>query len=234
MVKRAYKYSFSPNPAQAQELARTWCVRKVHNLAHEGRTRAWYQEQRRVSYADTSALLTEWKKDPDLTYLSQVSCVPLQQGLRHLQTAYTAFWAKRARYPKFKSKRKSRACAEYSRSGFRFRDGALTLAKMVDPLDNVWSRPLPEGAEPSTVTASVDTAGRWHVSILVQDTTTTLAAGGRSVGVDAGSTTLLTLSTGEEIPNLRHERTDRFRRARAQRLLARKQKGSSNAGKARL
>jgi len=235
VVKRAYKYRFYPTPQQAQELARTFgCVRKVYNLAHAERTRAWFQEQRRVSYADTSALLTQWKKDPDLAYLSQVSCVPLQQGLRHLQTAYTGFWAKRARYPRFKSKRKSRACAEYSRSGFRFRGGQLTLAKMSDPLDIVWSRPLPEGAEPSTVTASVDSAGRWHVSILVQDTTTTLAANGRSVGVDAGITTLLTLSTGEKVPNLRHERADRVRLAKAQRQHARKQKGSSNRGKARL
>jgi putative transposase len=235
VVKRAYKYRIYPTSQQAQELARTFgCVRKVYNLAHAERTRAWFQEQRRVSYADTSALLTQWKKDPDLAYLSQVSCLPLQQGLRHLQTAYTAFWAKRARYPTFKSKRKSRACAEYSRSGFRFKGGQLTLAKMSDPLDIVWSRPLPEGAEPSTVTASVDSAGRWHVSILVQDTITTLAAGGRSVGVDAGITTLLTLSTGEKVPNLRHERADRVRLAKAQRQHAGKQKGSSNRGKARL
>jgi putative transposase len=71
VVKRAYKYRFYPTPQQAQELARTFgCVRKVYNLAHAERTRAWSQEQRRVSYADTPALLTEWKKDPDLAYLS--------------------------------------------------------------------------------------------------------------------------------------------------------------------
>jgi putative transposase len=235
VVKRAYKYRFYPTPEQAQELKRTFgCVRKVYNLAHQERTRAWYQEQHRVSYADTSALLTGWKKDPHLAYLSEVSSIPLQQGLRHLQTAYAAFWAKRARYPRFKSKRKSRASAEYSRSGFRFKAGQLTLAKMTDPLDIVWSRPLPEGAEPSTVTASVDTAGRWHVSILVEDTITTLTANAQTVGVDAGITTLLTLSTGEKVSNLRHERADRVRLAKAQREHARKQKGSSNKGKARL
>ena len=72
------------------------------------------------------------------------------------------------------------------------------------------------------------------MSVLVQDTITTLAAGGRSVGVDAGTTTLLTLSTGQKVPNLRHERADRVRLAKAQRLHARKQKGSSNRGRARL
>ncbi|MFV2089014.1 helix-turn-helix domain-containing protein, partial [Micromonospora sp. LOL_021] len=46
----------------------------------------------------------------------------------------------------------------------RWRDGRLTLAKMYAPLDIVWSRPLPQGAAPSTVTVSQDPAGRWFVS----------------------------------------------------------------------
>ena len=99
-----------------------------------------------------------------------MSSVPLQQALRHLQAAFTNFFAKRAKYPRFKSRKKSRASAEYTRSAFRCRDGQLTLAKMAEPLDIVWSRPLPEGAEPSTVTVSQDAAGRWFVSLLCEDT----------------------------------------------------------------
>ncbi|WP_198940179.1 hypothetical protein [Micromonospora sp. CB01531] len=95
--------------------------------------------------------------------------MPLQQTLRHLQAGFVAFWDKRSRYPRFKFKRKSRASAEYTRSAFRWRYGRLTLAKMNSPLNIVWSRPLPEGAEPSTVTVSRDVAGRWFVSILVED-----------------------------------------------------------------
>src|SRR5699024_9460522 len=79
---------------------------------------------------------------------------PPQQGLRHLQTAFRNFFDKRARYPRFKSRKKSKASAEYSRSGFKYRNGQLTPAKMSSPLDIVWSRPLPEGAVPSTVTVS--------------------------------------------------------------------------------
>src|SRR5699024_8536946 len=86
--------------------------------------------------------------------LNEVSSVLLQQGLRHLQTAFRNFFDKRARYPRFKSRKKSKASAEYSRSGFKYRNGQLTPAKMSSPLDIVWSRPLPEGAVPSTVTVS--------------------------------------------------------------------------------
>lgn len=234
-VKRAFKYRFYPTDAQAAELSRTFgCVRKVYNMALAARTEAWVRQER-INYNATSAMLTAWKKTEELAFLNEVSSVPLQQCLRHLQTAFTHFFAKRARYPRFKSKKKSRKSAEYTTSGFRFRDGVLTLAKMRAPLDIVWSRLLPQGATPSTVTVSQDAAGRWFVSLLCEDPTVgALPANGRAVGVDVGLDHLLTLSTGEKIANPRHERRDRARLALAQRRLAKKARGEgANRRKAR-
>src|SRR5690606_6999233 len=54
-----------------------------------------------------------------------------------------------------------------------------------------------------------------------------------AVGIDAGITSLVTLSTGEKVANPRHERRDRARLAKAQRELSRKEKGSANREKAR-
>ncbi|RKN08604.1 RNA-guided endonuclease InsQ/TnpB family protein [Streptomyces radicis] len=233
-VKRAFRYRFYPTDGQAAELSRTFgCVRLVYNKALEERTRAWYGEQRRVSYAQSSAALTEWKKTEGLAFLGEVSSVPLQQALRHLQTAFANFFAKRAGYPRHKSRKRSRASAEYTRSAFAWREGELTLAKMSGPLDIRWSRPLPGGVEPSTVTVSRDAAGRWFVSLLCEDTMVPAPATTNAVGVDAGITSLVTLSTGEKITNPRHERRDRARLARAQRQLSRKAKGSNNREKAR-
>ncbi|MHC8564449.1 RNA-guided endonuclease InsQ/TnpB family protein [Streptomyces albidoflavus] len=234
-MKRAFKYRFYPTDAQAAELSRTFgCVRKVYNLALAARTEAWTRQER-VNYIQTSAMLTAWKKTEELAYLNEVSSVPLQQALRHLQTAFTNFFGKRARYPRLKSRKKSRKSAEHTTSAFRFRDGKLTLAKMAEPLDIVWSRPLPEGAQPSTVTVSQDAAGRWYVSLLVEDPTVQpLPAAGTAVGVDVGLDHLLTLSTGEKVANPRHERRDRTRLAKAQRQLARTAKGDgANRRKAR-
>ncbi|MFF3614968.1 RNA-guided endonuclease InsQ/TnpB family protein [Streptomyces sp. NPDC002580] len=234
-VKRTFKFRFFPTDAQAAELSRTFgCVRKVYNMALAARTQAWARQER-VNYNQTSAMLTAWKKSEELAYLAEVSSVPLQQALWHLQVAFTNFFGKRAKYPRFKSRKKSRRSAEYTTSGFRFRDGKLTLAKMSEPLDIVWSRPLPESVEPSTVTVSQDPAGRWFVSLLVEDPTVKpLPALGTAVGVDVGLTHLLTLSTGEKIANPRHERCDRVRLALAQRRLAKKAKGDgANRAKAR-
>jgi putative transposase len=234
-VKRAYKYRFYPSPEQETELLRTFgCVRKVWNLALDARTGAWYQRQERVTYVQSSAMLTGWKRSQEYAYLNEVSSVPLQQALRHLQGAFANFFDKRAKYPRFKSRRKSRQAAEYTRSAFRYRDGLLTLARITGPLDVRWSRPLPTGAEPSTVTASRDAAGRWFVSLLCECAVDPLPAAGAAVGIDAGITSLVALSTGEKIANPRHERRDRQRLAKAQRELTRKQKGSANREKARL
>jgi putative transposase len=242
VVKRAFKYRFYPTEAQAAELARTFgCVRKVYNLALAARTEAWTLHQVRINYNATSAMLTAWKKTDELAFLNDVSSVPLQQALRHLQVAFTNFFAKRARYPTFKSKKKSRRSAEYTATAFRWRDGRLTLAKMAEPLNIVWSRPLPEGASPSTATVSQDAAGRWFVSLLCQDTIAPAPATTAAVGIDAGLDSLLTLSAPipgvtdkhGKVANLRHERHDRTRLARAQRDLARKDRGSANRAKAR-
>jgi putative transposase len=54
------------------------------------------------------------------------------------------------------------------------------------------------------------------------------------VGIDAGLTSLITLSTGEKVINPRHESQDRARLTKGQRVLARRQKGSKNRAKARL
>lgn len=234
-MKRAFKYRFYPTEAQAAELSRTFGrVRKVYNKALAARTEAWARQER-VNYNATSAMLTAWKKTEELAFLNDVSSVPLQQCLRNLQTAFTHFFGKRAKYPRFKSRKKSRKSAEYTASGFRFRDGRLTLAKMTGPLDIVWSRPLPEGAKPSTVTVSQDSAGRWFVSMLCEDATVRpLPATDAAVGVDVGPDHLLTLSTGEKVANPRHERRDRTRLAKSRRELARKAKGDgANRRKAR-
>lgn len=236
-VKRAYKYRFYPTQQQEVLLLRTFgCVRLVWNRMLEHRTTVWHQERRSVSYVESSKILTQWKSEPELAFLNEVSSVPLQQSLRHLQDGFQRFWSKQNAYPRFKSRKKSRKSAEFTSSAFRWKDGALWLAKCDAPLDIVWSRALPEGAQPSSITVSQDRAGRWFVSMLVEEQITQLApldATTSAVGVDMGLDHLATLSTGEKISNPRHTARDARALTRAQRAYARKQKGSNNREKAR-
>jgi len=93
------------------------CARLVYNRALAARTEAWYERYERVGYKETNAMLTEWKKQEDLQFLNEVSCVPLQQGLRHLQKAFSNFFEGRAKYPNFKKKHHG-GNAEFTLVGF--------------------------------------------------------------------------------------------------------------------
>ena len=235
MTERAYRYRFYPTDEQENLLRRTMgCVRLVYNKALAAKTEGWYQRQKRIDYKKTSSLLTGWKKTEDLEFLNEVSCVPLQQCLRHLQKALRAFWGKRAKYPRFKAKRNG-GSAEFTKSAFKYKDNTLWLAKSKEPLNIVWSRPLPQGVSPSTVTVKLEPSGRWFVSLLVDDPTVRpLPPTDKKVGIDVGISSLLTLSDGEKIANPKHFNRLYKKLSVAQKLLSRKTKGSSNRYKARL
>ena len=105
MVEKAYKFRFYPTPEQENLLRRTiCCVRPIYNKALSEHTQALYEKQERVGSVQTAAMLTNWKKQSDLDFLSEVSSVPLQQGLRHLQTVFTNFFNGHTKYPNFKKK----------------------------------------------------------------------------------------------------------------------------------
>ena len=235
MTERAYKYRFYPTPEQENLLLRTMgCVRLVYNKALAVRTEGWYQRQERIGYNQTSSLLTTWKKTEQLQFLNEVSCVPLQQTLRHLQVAFTNFWAKRAKYPNFKKKRNG-GNAEFTRSAFKWKEGSLWLAKCKEPLNIVWSRYFPIDCDPSTVTVKLDPSRRWFVSFLVDDPTERqLPPTSKNIGLDAGITSLVTTSNGEKVTNPKHFNQKYRKLKAAQKTLSRRQKGSKNREKARL
>jgi putative transposase len=56
-------------------------------------------------------------------------------------------------------------------SAFKFKDGQVYLAKCSEPLPIRWSRQLPKGCEPSTITVKLDPSGRWFVSLRINDRT---------------------------------------------------------------
>ena len=197
------------------------------------RTDAWFKEQKKLGYHETSAALTLLKKQPGFEWLNAVSSVPVQQSVRHLQTAFGNFFAKRAKYPSFKSKHDKQS-AEYTSSAFKWDCKALKLAKMDAPLAICWSRTLPKAAKLTTVTVSRDAAGRYFVSLLCDDAVCARLEAVGKVGIDLGLTHFAILSTGEKVAAPNTFRKNEARLARCQRRLAKKQKGSKNRRKAKL
>jgi putative transposase len=235
-MRTAYKCRAYPDPEQAHVLNRTFgCVRVAWNQTLAWRQQRYQADKTGTTYAQADAYLTALKATDELVWLNEVSSVPLQQAIRHQQAAYAAFFAERARYPRFKS-RQGRQCAAYTRSGFRWRDGALYLAKMGTPLAFTWSWPGidPAAIDPTTVTVSRDPCGRWYISLAVDaPAPEPLPATGRAVGVDLGVKDFAVTSDEQRIPNPRHLERRARNLARYQRRLARCQPGSANRSKAK-
>ncbi|MCL6749685.1 transposase [Nostoc sp. CCCryo 231-06] len=232
-MQKAFKYRFYPTPEQEILLRRTMgCARLVYNRALAARTEGWYERQEKIDYIKTSAMLTQWKKQENLQFLNEVSSVPLQQGLRHLQKAFANFWAGLALYPNFKKKHNG-GSAEFTKSAFKWKDGQVWLAKCQDALPIHWSRQLPKGCEPSTITVKLDASGRFHASLLVDTVVEPLPKTDKSIGLDVGITSLIATSNGDKIANPRHFKRLRSKLRRVQKSLSRKQKGSNNRYKQR-
>lgn len=195
------------------------------------RKTAYFQHGESLSYNELAAMLPDLKKHAP--WLSEVSSVPLQQSLRHLERAFVNFFEGRADYPTFKKKQQDQS-ATYAANAFKWDGMTLTLAKMDGPLDIHWHRPLPKGAKPSLVTISKDCANRYFVSILIEERIEPKPVVNKRVGLDLGIKSMVALSTGESIGNPRYFAKDEKKLAKAQRRHASKKKGSKNRNKARL
>ena len=230
-TKRAYKYRFYPTDEQKRILAQTFgCCRFVYNWGLNTRKAAYSELGVKLTYNALSAHLPDLKKTHP--WLGDVSSVPIQQALRHLDRAFKNFYAGRAKYPTWKYKLGNQS-ATYASNAFTWDGQALTLAKMDEPLDIHWHRDLPCGLKPSSVTVSKDCANRYFVSILVEDDIKPLPVINSQVGLDLGLKSMVILSSGEAVGNPRYYAQDEKRLAKAQRRHARKKKGSKNREKAR-
>ena len=236
IVKRAYKYRFYPTPEQAEELLRTFgCVRFVYNKALEERTRAYTEEGRRVSYVETSAMLTQWKRTEELAFLNEVSSVSAPTSIAAPASGVRELLRQAGQVPRRSSARRSpgrRPNTPAARSAGR--TGGCSWRRCASLCASCGRGPFPGCA----AVHGHREQGRGRAVVRVHPRggeDPPASPGGSSVGVDAGIRPLsVTLSTGEKITNPGHERRDRRKLAKAQRALARKQKGSTNREKARL
>ena len=233
-MQRAYRYRVYPTAVQAALLEQAFgCTRFVWNWALAEHHAHYASTGKSLQWSELSQRLTVLKQQPERVWLNDVSAWSLQQPLRNLKAAYEAFFAKRAKYPTFKSKRKARPSARWSNQTARVTERGIVLSK-VGEVRAVWHRPIPEGSVINSVNVSRDAAGRYHAAVQVgAPDVPALSPNGVAVGVDVGLTSLLTLSTGEKVANPKHGARDRKALARAQQTLARKEKGSKNREKAR-
>jgi putative transposase len=231
----SYKYRFYPTPEQENFLNRTLgCTRVVYNKAlFEHKLERESNPNSKWSYNEISKKLTAWKKDPELFYLPEVSAVALQQSLRNLDNAFKKFFKKLSKFPRFK-KRKEGGGITLTKSAFSLKGQELFIAKVKEPLDVVYSRPLPEGLEPASITITKKASGKWFVSFRFEGKATSLPTVSKVLGIDLGLEHFLTTNEGYKVENPRFYRKYQHKLAKEQRKLSRKQTGGRNYEKQRV
>ncbi len=241
VVQVRYRFRIYPSPGQRHSLARAFgCARVVFNDGLRLREAARAAGEPYIPDAELQRrVITEAKQTPERAWLAEVSSVVLVQAVGDLHRAYRNFFdslsgrrkGRKAGHPRFRSKR-GRQSIRLTRNGFTLRpNGRLYVAK-VGELGVAWSRRLP-GA-PSSVTVTLDPAGRYHASFVVATTPEPLPETDRECGIDMGLTAFAAFDDGTKVGNPRFLRRAERRLARAQRALSRTKEGSANRAEARL
>ena len=101
MIK-AYKYKIKPNDKQQGILSHFFgCTRFIYNWGLEKKTSAYKEDKSSLTYMQLAKELTNLKKEEGYEWLNECTNEGLQQSLRNLESAYTAFFRKKAKYPNF-------------------------------------------------------------------------------------------------------------------------------------
>jgi putative transposase len=187
-------------PSQEQEILMyktAGCCRFVYNffLAHA-------KEHKDFNYNEYCKKLTALKKDEKYSFLQEVPSQPLQQSLKHLDVSFKRFFKKQSSFPVFKKK--------FVKDRFTYPEGVRlnpSFTKIFLPkIGNMKFKTskkylkLLKTHEFRTCTAMVE-AGKWYISILVEDNTVPQPAVkiNKTVGIDLGVKKYLVMSTGQSI-----------------------------------
>ncbi len=233
-VRKTYKYRLSPTPDQEQALDMVlWRCRTLYNTALEERKTAWERRHVSISYYQQKAELPDLKVAcPEF---AEVYSQVLQDVILRVERAYQRFFqraqdGKKAGAPRYQGRGRYHSFTyPHYGNGVTLDGGLLSLSK-IGRLRMRLHRPL-EGT-PKTVTISREADG-WYACISCEGVPIQpLPLTGQETGIDVGLKVFLVTAQGLVVENPRHFRTSERRLKRADKAVARCQKGSHGRRKA--
>src|SRR5215469_10197165 len=200
-VRRTFRFRLEPTAGQQQAFrqfagARRW----VWNWALEQRRKHYKETGKSLSAKELSARLTALKDAPATVWLRTVDSQLLQQALADLDKAFANFFARRAHYPRFKSKKVDRP---------RFRipqrvtiTGGRVQVPKIGRVRGRLSQPIVGTTKSATF--KQDACGHWHVTLVAEHAAPVMELPApdleRAVGIDLGLRDAVVSSDAPPIP----------------------------------
>jgi putative transposase len=233
--RKVYRFRMRPTKEQGHALNRMAGARRfIWNWALRRWKDHYAATGRSIPLKQLSAELTALKQQPETAWLQDADSQALQQAIADLHRAFVNFFAKRARYPKFKARKRDRARFRIPQR-VKVKDGKVSVPKIGD-VRIFQSQDVAEQTKGATFKRAAD--GKWYVSLVVEfempDLPIPTPDPAKTVGIDVGLIDFATSSdpTARPIPAPKFFRKGQRRLRRAQRTVSRRKHGSKRRAKA--
>lgn len=229
-AQRAYRFRLYPDREQEKLFHRTFgCCRFVYNRMLADK-KAMYEETGKTKRLTPAG----YKKD--FPWLKEVDSLALANVQLHLEAAFARFFEPgKNRYPRFKSKHRSRKSytTNVVNGNITLEDGRLRLPK-AGPVRIRQHRRIPEGYVLKSVTVSMEPSGKYYASLLYEyparenQTPGADREDAKALGIDFAMRGMAVFSDGSRAEYPGYYRLAQERLARDQRRLSKRKKGSRN------
>lgn len=231
---KAFRYRLYPNRTQTEKLNRTLDLcRELYNAALEQRRTAYRVRRKSLSAIQQMRELPDLKQA--LPEVAQVHSQVLQDVMWRVDSAFQQFFRRvktkkgQAGYPRFQGRARYDSFT-YPQSGFGLDQGRLCLSK-IGNIRIKLHRPLEGTLKTCQIKRDVD---EWYAVFTCELPEPKPVQPQTAIGLDVGLESFLATSDGEFVDNPRWLNQSLAKLRRAQRSLARKQRGGQNRQKARL
>ena len=129
-MKKSLKIRLLPTKGQEILMLKSiGCSRFVYNWALS-KCNELYKQGIKYSMSDIRKQFTQLKKEEDFKWLNEVSNTTMVESMRNLDKAFKSFFKKQDKYPKFKSKKKSKQSFYVRYDNLYFKDNVCNIEKM--------------------------------------------------------------------------------------------------------
>ena len=227
-MNKTFKVRIYPNQEQIDIIEQTFnSTRYLYNYMLNLKEKLYTFYGINLSYNSSSKVLTELKKQK--TWLKFVDSTALQQCLKDLDSAYVNFFSGKSKYPKFKSKKRSK-------NFYRTVSSAISLDTeshiiKIPKVGSIKFRDKSKFKEVTkiyNITISRTSSGKYYASISAEVYISQLEKTNQNVGIDLGLKDFAIFSNGEKIDNPRYSVNAQKKLAKMQRKLSKKIFGSNN------